>query len=169
MTRDYSLSGAVFAAFGNSSGAETLSGTWSVDYSTMTVTALALTATGAETLDFNIGGVGSLTFTGGGGATQYEIDLTSTQSTPLYLDYQASDPPSAIANSYNGFQSNLYNTGFAYSGLTTPGDLSGVPFGATVPEPVAWASMLIGVLGVGGQLRRSRRAGPVAASPVARR
>src|SRR5580658_1141485 len=83
VTRDYSLSGAVFDAFTDYSGAETLSGTWRVDYSTMTVTALALTATGAETLDFNVGSFGSLTSTGGGGATQYEMYLQSTQSTPF--------------------------------------------------------------------------------------
>jgi len=157
VTRDYTLSGAVFGAFGDQSGADTVSGTWSIDYSTMTVTALSLATTGAETINFDLASVTGLTSTGGGGATQYEIQLQSTAATPFYLDFQASGPVTLIANSYNGYQSNLYNLEYSYSGLTSAGVLNGAPYGAAVPEPAAWALMLIGVLGLGGALRRTRR------------
>jgi hypothetical protein len=159
----YTLSDAVFDAFAGG-GTETLSGSWTVDYSptAVTVTALSLTATGAETLTYNLSGLSYIQFSGSSSVAQYEINVASTQFAPLFLDYQASAPVGVVTDSItSGYASYLYNTSFDSSALTSAGTLSGTPItigdvGGGVPEPATWCMMICGIFGVGAVLRRSK-------------
>jgi hypothetical protein len=156
----YTLSGAEFGDFYDGSGAETLSGTWTVDYTTDTVTALALNATGPQNFSFtDIGNVYSQPgFTGTPGVdVQYEIGVTADIGYPyyLFLDYQASNPISMLVYSDNYNSSHLHELGLdgysdVYSPLTSPGTLS-------VPEPATWALFTIGFGALGLAIRSSRR------------
>src|SRR5271155_1641537 len=79
---NYTLSGAIFDNFTDGSGAETLSGTWTVDYTTGNVIALALYATGPEDLSFdNRDDVGGEPYFSGtpGVDVQYEIEVNADQ------------------------------------------------------------------------------------------
>lgn len=151
---NYSLSGALFASFPDDGGAETVSGTWTIDFTHSRVTALSLVATGGETIDFTLDGVGGLQYTGGGGLDQYEMQLQSTVGSPFYLDWQTTAPVTILADSFNGYQSNLHRADFsAYSGLTDPGVLT-ASAGAAVPEPATWVLMLGGFALIGLTTRR---------------
>lgn len=146
----YTVTGAQFANFGQ--GTQTLAGTFTVDYGANAVTALSLTATGFETLNFQLSGNNGFTYTGTHGVEdQYEIGIQSNQGTQLYLDYQANPTVTLILNSDNGYQSNLYNTSHQYSNLTSPGTTS------SAPEPATWALMLVGFGGLGFAMRSARR------------
>jgi len=161
----YTLSGATFDDFtDNGNLAETVSGTWTVDYTTMEVTAMSLTATGGETINFDCSGlpdcenqgygIGSV---GSGGNTQFQLYAPATQGPdnwPFIIDYQANDPVSLLADDANG-TTNLYDLEGGYSGLDSPGGLTAsfVP----VPEPATWTIMLAGFGAMGFMLRGRRR------------
>jgi hypothetical protein len=161
----YTLSGAGFGAFYDGSGGETLSGTWTVDYTTQTVTALALNATGPQNFSFtNIGNVyEEPAFTGTPGVdVQYEIGINADIGYPyyLFLDYQASSPISMLVYSDNGYSSHLHELGLdgmsdVYSPLTSPGTLTS--FAYSVPEPATWALFTVGFGALGLAIRSSRR------------
>ena len=111
-----------------------------------------MTATGFETLNFQLSGNNGFTYTGIHGVEdQYEIGIQSNQGTQLYLDYQANPTVTLILNSDNGYQSNLYNTSHQSINLTSSGTTS------SAPEPATWALMLVGFGGLGFAMRSARR------------
>jgi hypothetical protein len=148
----YSLSGAYFDNFTDGNGAETLSGTWTVDYTTMTVTALSMTATGAETINIScLDGCGILA---GYDTGVFQLYAKNQNGHPVYLVYEATSPISVLYDLAGQFTTNLYDLQGGYSHLTNPGNLY------QVPEPASLAllgSAIASFAGFAG-LRRRRKA-----------
>jgi hypothetical protein len=133
----YSLSGAYFDNFQTAGDTETLSGTWTVDYTTMTVTAVSLTATGTDTLTFGASGA-QIGATGGGGKVEYQLNVETSGGVYSFLNYETSPALTMIEDSFNGNSTNLHITSSNYSPLDTsdPGQLT------QIPEPAS--SVLLG-------------------------
>jgi hypothetical protein len=123
----YTLSGATFNNFSDgSNNSVTLSGTFTVDQTTTTVTAISLTATGSETINFTcqsfcIGAQDSNTF---------QLQGVNQNGYPLFLVFQYS--PSTVLYGADCCTTNLYDLEGGYSGLNSPGVL-------TTSTPIAFA------------------------------
>jgi hypothetical protein len=128
-TVTYSLSGATFNTFtDNGNLAETLSGTWTVDNTTGTVTAMSLTATGSETIYFSCHSV----CLGAQDSNTFQLQGVNQAGYPLYLVYQFS--PASVLFGATCCNTNLYDLEGGYSGLTSPGVLTattGIAFAGT--------------------------------------
>lgn len=115
----YTLSGATFDNFSDGSGnSVTLSGTWTVDQTTDTVTAMSLTATGTETITFTCQSV----CIGAQDPNTFQLQGQNQNGNPLYLVYQYS--PATVLYGANCCTTNLYDLEGGYSGLNSPGVLT---------------------------------------------
>jgi hypothetical protein len=156
---NYSLNGATFDYFNDGNNGETLSGTWSVDYTTMDVIAVSLTATGDETYNFTCldlsdcenQGVGLAESIGPSPNTQFQLYAPSVQTGyPIILVYQSNRPLSVLVYDDNGnFTTNLYDLEGGYSGLTSPGELT-ARYAFPAPEPGTLALLAAALLALGG-------------------
>ena len=82
----------------------------------------------------------------------------------FYLDFQSAPSVSMVVTADSGYQSNLYNSNGAYSGLTSPGTLTATTVSVSgVPEVSTWAMMLAGFAALGFTGYRRNKNAAVAA------
>jgi hypothetical protein len=106
---------------------------------------------------------GSTTFFDG--AAQVAAGSGGTTTLDGLTNAVAFMPPDNTAIAFDSLTSNFTITALGAPGTLEEAVISYQLFSAAVPEPAAWALMVVGLGGLGAALRR-RRAAPNARSPI---